>query len=138
SRRSSPSGDRNEATAASMIVDLVSPLPAARSSTRCSSAGSKYTFMRAFIPPSELDAVVRIHGGLPRHIAHVLPQHLGPNAVIITLVRDDRELARESRLFLNYGLVLGQGRLASNAAVRVGFLGVGKASARSADASRNQ
>jgi hypothetical protein len=68
----------------------------------------------------------------------VLPQRLGAYVIIVRLVLDNGELARGSRLFRNHGLVLGQGRLASDAAVRVGFLGVGKASARSADASRNR
>jgi hypothetical protein len=68
----------------------------------------------------------------------VLPQRLGAYVIIVRLVLDNGELARGSRLFSKYGLVLGQGRLASNAAVRVGFPGMRKASARSADASRNR
>jgi hypothetical protein len=68
----------------------------------------------------------------------VLPQRRGAYAIIIRLVLDNRELAGGSRLLRNYGLVFGQGRLASDATVRVGFLGMRKASARSADASRNR
>src|SRR5271166_5715091 len=78
SRRSAPSGDRNDATAASTIAERDRPLRSARSEICFSMAGGKYTFIRSRIAaPSQLEAVGRVERRLPRETAHLLAERPG-------------------------------------------------------------
>src|SRR5271166_4684285 len=75
SRRSAPSGDRKDATAASTIAERDRPLRSARSDICFSIAGGKYTFIRSRIAAlSQLEAIDRVQRRLPREAAHLLAE----------------------------------------------------------------
>src|SRR5882724_2246642 len=85
SRRSSPSGDRNEATAASTIADRESFLRSARSAICFRSSGGKYTFIRSRMV-SQLHAIIRVERDLAGDTTHLLAQNAGLTGGIVRLV----------------------------------------------------
>src|SRR6266702_751573 len=119
SRRSSPSGDRNEATAASTIAERESFLRSARSTIRFRSSGGKYTFIRSRMI-SQLHAVIRVERDLAGDATHLLAQSAGLTGGIVRLVVEyNGKLFRRPRVgrLLGDGDVIGKLGFAAQATV---------------------